>query len=357
MALLELHQQIIDKLYNLYREQGFIREDEALLTMSENNTTLQDIDRIMDKLLSLGVMFADEATETDEDNAQTDYEAVFIAVTEIAPQMSSFVDYVREIRPPQRNEWQQLLPQSKNGNQYATERLFDMYLRVVVKIALSYNRNSKVDIEDAIQDGAIGLLRSIEQYDSSKHGNFGSYLPWWVRQHIDRAIADNARTIRIPVHLLETLKQYQDAEYKLEQESGRSPTSAELAAKLEIDIHDAEKYRNYLVEPISIETFAVIGYDGYVEYDILDEDSVSPLDYVADQVLKDLIEKALKTLNPREASVLRLRYGIDDGQERTLEEVGTVFNVTRERVRQIEAKALRKLKHPTRSKKLEDFYD
>ena len=358
MVLSSNHQIIIDKLYALYEGRGFIREDEVLALMAVNDVSLQDTERLTGILLGLGVIFGDDGFSDDDadiDKSQTDYEMIFNEVVSISPGQALFINYIRNIRPPQWREWQTLMPQAKTGNPYAFNRLFEMYLRVVVKFALSAHKNYKFELDDLLQEGAMGLMRAIRKYDSNKHGSFVSYLPLWVKQYMDRAVVGKCYPIRIPVHMYETMVKFQTTANKLEMSIGHPPSIAEIAFELGITLDEAEQIQSYFYELEPFDNFLIVHSDGFIEYNLLDTDITNPFNDVDNRLLHDVIISLLNTLKNREGTVLRLRFGIDDEYDRTLEEVGKHFNVTRERIRQIEATSLRRLRHPSRSKKLRDF--
>ncbi|WP_052470939.1 sigma-70 family RNA polymerase sigma factor [Dehalococcoides mccartyi] len=358
MALSSGHQAIIDELYALYEAKGFIREEEALNLMSAYDVSLIDIQQLTEEMLGLGVIFADDngvARNNDDyiDKTRTDYEAIFREVLSIAPGQKILIDYLRDVRPPQWREWQTLMPQAKSGNQYAFNRIFEMYLRVVVNISLAAYKVYGQELDDLLQEGALGLIRAILNYDPSKHdSSFVSYFPMWVRQYIDRAFADKSRTIRIPVHMHERMIRYQETINKLEANNGGAPDIDSIADEMGILPDEAEQIRNYfyVVEPL--ENYMLVSDDGFIECELLDAnaDELSEI-----SLCREAVMSALDTLTKRESDVLRLRFGIDTGEAQTLEEVGTVFDVTRERIRQIEEKALKKLRHPSRSRKLKDL--
>ncbi|MBQ7602537.1 MAG: RNA polymerase sigma factor RpoD [Clostridia bacterium] len=243
------------------------------------------------------------------------------------------------------------------GDQQAKKRLIEANLPLVVSIAKKYLGKTSMNFSDLIQEGNMGLIKAVERFDYRRGFHFSTYGTCWIKQAISRAIADQARTIRIPVHMVETINKFSRTTRQLWQEFGREPTDAEIAARMGITEDKINEIRQISQEPTSLET--PIGEDGDSQfYDFVeDENAESPTDAVVQSMLKEQLLAVIDTLTPREQKVIRLRYGIDDAHPRTLEEVGKEFNVTRERIRQIESKALKKLRNPSRSKKLKDFVD
>lgn len=354
----------------------------GVLTYQEIADALQDVDLSTEQIEEIYARFqnqgidiipdAVEANDTDDDGAaevepEIDADAeptdVDAEVDTSLPEGIGLDDHVRmylkEIgRVPllSAEEEVELAKRIEKGDENAKRRLAEANLRLVVSIAKRYVGRGMLFL-DLIQEGNLGLIKAVEKFDFRKGFKFSTYATWWIRQAITRAIADQARTIRIPVHMVETINKLIRVSRQLLQERGREPLPEEIAEQMELPVERVREIMKIAQEPVSLETPIGEEEDSHLGDFIEDQDAPAPAEAASFLMLKEQLEDVLDTLTAREEKVLRLRFGLDDGRSRTLEEVGQVFGVTRERIRQIEAKALRKLRHPSRSKKLKDFLE
>lgn len=338
------------------------------LTTREINDALEQldfdvekVDKLYDTLESLNIDIVDDIDLSDLDGKDLDGDKdddALLSVDGISIDDPVKV-YLKEIgRVPllTPEEEIELAERMAQGDPYARKRLSEANLRLVVSIAKRYVGRG-MQFLDLIQEGNLGLIKAVEKFDHTKGFKFSTYATWWIRQAITRAIADQARTIRIPVHMVETINKVKKVSSQLLHKNGHDPTAEEIAAELDMPIDKVREIMRVAQEPVSLETPIGEEEDSHLGDFIEDSDAPAPADAASHTLLKEQLEDVLSTLTPREKKVLELRFGLEDGRNRTLEEVGKEFNVTRERIRQIEAKALRKLRHPSRSKRLKDFLD
>ena len=294
-----------------------------------------------------------------EDEEEVDMENIDLSVPEgisIEDPVRMYLKEIGKVPLLTAEEEIDLAKRMEQGDEEAKKRLAEANLRLVVSIAKRYVGRGMLFL-DLIQEGNLGLIKAVEKFDYRKGYKFSTYATWWIRQAITRAIADQARTIRIPVHMVETINKEIRVSRQLLQELGREPTPVEIAEEMNISVDRVREILKISQEPVSLETPIGEEEDSHLGDFIQDDNVPAPADAAANTMLKEQLEEVLGTLTEREQKVLRLRFGLDDGRARTLEEVGKEFNVTRERIRQIEAKALRKLRHPSRSRKLKDYLD
>ncbi len=354
-----------EKVQNLLKEakeKGAITYEDLAKQLDGVNP--DQIDSVFDAFQEIGVDLLDEDDFDEEPDIEDLKEVENLKIEDFTD--SSFdgisVDdpvrmYLREIGRIPLLTYEEELELAKKilqGDEEAKQKLAESNLRLVVSIAKKYVGRGMLFL-DLIQEGNMGLMKAVEKFDYTKGFKFSTYATWWIKQAITRAIADQARTIRIPVHMVETINKLIRTSRHLLQQLGREPTPEEIAAEMEIPVEKVAEIQKIAQDPVSLETPIGEEDDSHLGDFIQDDDSPAPHDAASYTLLREQLEEVMNTLTPREAKVLKLRFGLEDGKSRTLEEVGREFNVTRERIRQIEAKALRKLRHPSRSKKLRDY--
>ena len=344
------------------RQKGFITYDDLEKYLPQEALSEAEImDSVYSNLLELGIDVRDEEKIQELQQAELLPQADLSELTElesvsIADPVRMYLREIGKIPLLTKEEEVELAKRVEAGDEEAKKKLIEANLRLVVSIAKKYIGRG-LSFLDLIQEGNLGLIRAVEKFDYRKGFKFSTYATWWIRQAITRAIADQARTIRIPVHMVETINKLIRVSRQLVQQLGREPTVEEIAQALELLPEKVEDIQRIAQEPVSLETPIGEEEDSQLGDFIEDKDSPNPEEATAGQLLREQLEEMLGELTEREREVLRLRFGLEDGRAHTLEEVGKRFNVTRERIRQIEAKALRKLRHPSRSKRLRDYLE
>ncbi len=346
--------QLVKKLVDKGKKKGSLTYKEIMDELENIDLSPEQIEKIYEVLETMGISVSGDVKEIEVEEGELD-----LSVPEgisIDDPVRMYLKEIGKVPLLSPDEEVSLAQRIEEGDQVARKKLAEANLRLVVSIAKRYVGRG-MQFLDLIQEGNLGLIKAVEKFDYRKGYKFSTYATWWIRQAITRAIADQARTIRIPVHMVETINKLIRVSRQLLQELGREPQAEEIAEIMEMPVDKVREIMKIAQEPVSLETPIGEEEDSHLGDFIPDDDALAPAEAAAFTMLKEQLINVLDTLTPREEKVLRLRFGLDDGRARTLEEVGKEFNVTRERIRQIEAKALRKLRHPSRSKKLKDYLD
>ena len=356
---------VISNLLEAGKAKGKLSTKDITDALEELDYDVEQVDKLYSMLEGQNIEIVEEGASLDDDIDDLDVDShdnddaldlSFVDGVNIDDPVKVYLKEIGRVPLLTSEEEVELAQRMAEGDAAAKKRLAVANLRLVVSIAKRYVGRG-MQFLDLIQEGNLGLIKAVEKFDHTKGFKFSTYATWWIRQAITRAIADQARTIRIPVHMVETINKVKKVSSQLLHQNGHDPTAEEIAAALDMPVDKVREILRVAQEPVSLETPIGEEEDSHLGDFIPDDDAPAPADAASHTLLKEQLSEVLKTLTPREEKVLRLRFGLEDGRSRTLEEVGKEFNVTRERIRQIEAKALRKLRHPSRSKKLKDFLD
>ncbi len=346
-------EQECKKLVEIATKKGSINEEDIYYKLLKYEATADEINGIIKQIQESGIkVIKQEATDISKEDFSD-----LVASANVDDPVKIYLKEIGKVPLLSADDEVELSRRAQEGDEYAKGKLAEANLRLVVSIAKRYSGRTNMAFLDLIQEGNIGLIKAVEKFDPTKGFRFSTYATWWIRQSITRAMADQARVIRIPVHMVETIHKLTRVKRQLLQDLGRDPTSAEIATAMEITEEKVAEIQKIAQDPISLENPVGEEDDSKIA-DFIEDDTIkSPSEVAAQNLLREQLISVIDTLTPREQKVIRLRYGLDDSHPRTLEEVGKEFNVTRERIRQIEAKALRKLRNPTRSKKLQGFME
>ena len=365
-------QAVIQALIVQGKKEGMIQASDLNAQLEKLDLTPEKIEEIYDRFEAMNIQIVTAELELDlgddllDSTGDIDLSGLddedLVDPVDLAAEYSlddpvrMYLKEIGQVKLLSADEEVELAKRVANGDQYAKNKLTEANLRLVVSIAKKYSGRG-LHILDLIQEGNTGLIRAVDKFDWTKGNKFSTYATWWIRQAITRAIADQARTIRIPVHMVETINKVIRVSRQLLQELGHDPTPEEIAKEMEMPVERVREILKIAQEPVSLETPIGEEEDSHLGDFIQDEDTPAPADAASQTILREVIERELHTLTPREEHVIKLRFGLYDGRTRTLEEVGKEFDITRERIRQIEAKALRKLRHPSRARHLKGFLD
>ena len=351
---------VVKELLELGKQKGQLNNQDILDAIGEIDFDPEQLEKLYDNLEQQGIEIVEDMGDIKIDDIDLgdgkDSDFVADGAVTVDDPVKVYLKEIGRVPLLSSEEEIDLAIRIANGDVQAKQRLSEANLRLVVSIAKRYLGRG-MQFLDLIQEGNLGLIKAVDKFDYTKGFKFSTYATWWIRQAITRAIADQARTIRIPVHMVETINKVKKVQNQLLHQNGHEPTPDEIADELDLPVDKVREIMRVAQEPVSLETPIGEEEDSHLGDFIPDDGAPAPADAASHTMLREQLSDVLSTLTPREEKVLRLRFGLEDGRSRTLEEVGKEFNVTRERIRQIEAKALRKLRHPSRSRKLKDYLD